>query len=91
MNLLSVACQVGLLKPVLDTNINYVNASFFIRQRGIQISETKKLMDDNFSNSIAVTIVTDKKERFVEGTSFGEDDIRIARVDDLYLNAKLNT
>ena len=89
VNLLSVACQVGLLKPVLDTNINYVNASFFIRQRGIQISETKKLMDDNFSNSIAVTIVTDKKERFVEGTSFGEDDIRIARVDDLYLNAKL--
>ena len=89
VNLLSVACQVGLLKPALHTNINYVNASFFARQRGIQISETKKLTDDNFSNSIAVTVVTDKTEQMVEGTSFGQNDTRIVRVGDLYLNAKL--
>ena len=89
VNLLSTACQVGLLKSALHTNINYVNASLFTQQRGIQISETKKLADDNFSNSIVVTVVTDKTEQLVEGTSFGNDDTRIVRVDDLYLNAKL--
>ena len=89
VNLLSAACQAGLLKPALHANINYVNASFFIHQRGIQVSETKKLTDDNFSNSITVTVVTDKMEQLVEGTSFGKNDTRIVRVDDLYLNAKL--
>jgi len=47
------------------------------------------LTDDNFSNSITVTVVTDKMEQLVEGTSFGKNDTRIVRVDDLYLNAKL--
>lgn len=83
----TVAVQKGLLAPVL-TNVNYVNAPFLIKQRGISVTETKIEMEADFANSIAITVVTDKGESVIEGTAFGRQDIRIVRIDQLHINVR---
>ena len=84
---LTVALQKGLLTPVL-ADVNYVNAPFLIKQRGISVTETKSESEANFANSIAITVVTDKGESIIEGTAFGKKDIRIVRINQLHINVR---
>ena len=84
---ITVALQKGLLTPVL-ADVNYVNAPFLIKQRGISVTETKSESEANFANSIAITVVTDKGESVIEGTAFGKKDIRIVRIDQLHINVR---
>ncbi len=84
---ITVALQKGLLAPVL-ANVNYVNAPFLIKQRGISITETKSESGANFANSIAITVTTDTGEAVLEGTAFGKKDIRIVRIDQLHINVR---
>ena len=83
----TVALQKGLLAPVL-ANVNYVNAPFLIKQRGISVTETKSESDANFANSVAITVTTDKGDAVIEGTAFGKKDIRIVRIDQLHINVR---
>ena len=84
---ITVALQKGLLTPVL-ADVNYVNAPFLIKQRGISVTETKSESEANFANSIAITVVTDKGESVIEGTAFGKKDIRIVRINQLHINVR---
>ena len=84
---LTVALQKGLLAPVL-ADVNYVNAPFLIKQRGISVTETKSASEANFANSIAITVVTDTGESVIEGTAFGKKDIRIVRINQLHINVR---
>ena len=84
---ITVAIQKGLLATVL-ADVNYVNAPFLIKQRGISVTETKSESEANFANSIAITVVTNKGESVIEGTAFGKKDIRIVRIDQLHINVR---
>ena len=84
---ITVAAQKGLLTPVL-TNVNYVNAPFLVKHRGIAVTETKSEADANFANSIAMTITTDRGDSVIEGTAFGKQDIRIVRIDQHHINVR---
>lgn len=83
---ITVALQKGLLSPVL-TEVNYVNAPFLIKQRGISVTETKSDAEADFANLMTVTVITDKGEAILAGTTFGRKDIRIVRINQLHLNA----
>lgn len=83
---ITVALQKGLLSPVLS-EVNYVNAPFLVKQRGISVSETKSESQADFANLMTVTIITDKGETILAGTTFGKKDIRIVRINQLHLNA----
>ena len=83
---ITVALQKGLLSPVL-TEVNYVNAPFLIKQRGISITETKSDAEADFANLMTVTVVTDRGETILAGTTFGKKDIRIVRINQLHMNA----
>ncbi len=83
----TVALQKGLLTPVL-TDVNYVNAPFLVKQRGISVTETKSESEANYANSIAITVATDKGETVIEGTAFGKKDIRIVRIDQHHINVR---
>ncbi len=84
---ITVALQKGLLMAVLS-NVNYVNAPFLMKQRGIPVKETRSDSESDFSNSIAITIMTDKGEAVIEGSVFGRQDIRIVRINQIHMNAK---
>ncbi len=83
---ITVALQKGVLSPVL-TEVNYVNAPFLIKQRGISVTETKSDSLADFANLMSVTVITDKGETIIAGTTFGKKDIRIVRINQLHLNA----
>ena len=83
---ITVALQKGLLSPVL-TEVNYVNAPFLIKQRGISVTETKSDSQADFANLMTVTVTTDRGDTVLAGTTFGRKDIRIVRINQLHLNA----
>jgi len=84
---ITVALQKGLLTPGLQEGINYVNAPFLIKQRGIRITETKESISYDFTNLISVTVKTDDQENTVAGTIFGKSDPRIVQIDEYHINA----
>ncbi|MCK8817106.1 phosphoglycerate dehydrogenase [Natroniella sulfidigena] len=71
----------GLLKPILDENINLVNASLVARERGIEIIETKSETSDKYSSLITVKIKNNGSTKTISGTVFDEQDIRIVNID----------
>jgi D-3-phosphoglycerate dehydrogenase len=84
---LTVAIEKGLLDPVLQEMVNFVNAPFFIRQRGIRVIETRSGEHQDFVNLISVTVKTDSISRTVAGTVYGKHDPRIVLLDEYHVNA----
>jgi D-3-phosphoglycerate dehydrogenase len=84
---LTLAVLKGMLTPVMESSINYVNAPHIARERGIQVIESKSSKAGDFSSSIIVKINTKDREVEVEGAIFGSKLPRIVRVDSFYLEA----
>jgi D-3-phosphoglycerate dehydrogenase len=84
---LTLAVLKGMLTPVMESSINYVNAPHIARERGIQVIESKSSKAGDFSSSITVKINTKDREVEVEGAIFGSKLPRIVRVDSFYLEA----
>ncbi len=71
--LLTTAIVKGLLNPVLEKEVNYVNAPMFAKERGIKIVEVKRKESTDFSNLITVTAHSKGKTCTVKGTLFGNE------------------
>jgi len=72
--LLSTAVLKGLLNPVLQETVNYVNAPGLAKQRGITVKEVKAAESKAFANLLIVQVTTDKGDVVVEGTLFGQEE-----------------
>ena len=84
---LTLAVLKGMLTPVMEASVNYVNAPVLAKERGIQVVESKSSKAGDFSSSITVKIATGDREVEVEGAIFGDKHPRIVRVDNFYLEA----
>jgi len=84
---LTIAVMKGMLTPILQETVNFVNAPMIARERGIKISETKTAEIENFANLISVEIETDKTKLSVDGTLFTKADSKIVRVGSFYVEA----
>jgi D-3-phosphoglycerate dehydrogenase len=82
----TIAVQKGLLTPALQELVNYVNAPFYMQQRGIRVTETRSSSHDVFSNLLTVSVRTNQGTRLVSGTVYG-DKQRIVMLDDYQLTA----
>ncbi len=71
----------GLLDPILQETVNYVNAAHLAKNRGIQILQSVDDADEGYSNLITIKVITDKGENTISGTLFGNNDPRIVDVD----------
>lgn len=78
--MLTTAVIKGLLNPILESNVNYVNAPGLAKERNIKVTEIKHKEARNFANLITVTAKTGKKAVRVQGTLFGEEG-RIVMID----------
>ena len=78
--LLTTAAIKGMLNPIMEGEVNYVNAPSLAKERGIKVSEVKEKEATDFTNIITVTATADGKETSVEGTLFGTEG-RIVRID----------
>jgi D-3-phosphoglycerate dehydrogenase len=80
----------GLLSPVLEAPVNYVNAPLIARERGIRIVESRSSRPSDFLNSVTVRVVTEAETNTVEGAVFSNNAVRLVRVNDFYLEAVLD-
>ncbi len=84
---LTLAVLKGILTPVMESSVNYVNAPVVARERGIKIVESKSSRASDYASSITVRVKTKNKELEVQGALFGNNNLRIVKIDDFYLEA----
>jgi D-3-phosphoglycerate dehydrogenase len=84
---LTLAVLKGLLTPVMESGVNYVNAPLIARERGIEIVESRSDHAGDFASSITLKTKGKKLSLEVEGAIFGSKHPRIVRVNDFYLEA----
>lgn len=84
---LTTAMLKGLLTPILQYDVNYVNAPFIAADRGIKVVESKSRTSENFASLVKLTVKTLEEEHIVSGTIFGRDLPRILRINNFYLEA----
>ena len=82
---LSLAVIKGLLYPILQENINFINSLSLAKERGIRISEQKIQQEEEFKNLITVMVKTDKETKAIAGTLFANNLPRIVKIDQYYV------
>ncbi len=84
---LTLAVLKGILTPMMESAVNYVNAPVVARERGIKVVESKSSRASDFANYITLAADTGAKRVEVEGVVFGSKHPRIVRLDHFYLEA----
>ena len=74
---LTLAAIKGLMSPIADDHVNYVNAESIAGSHGISVSETKDAILEKYTNLITLTFTTDEKVESISGTVFAKEEIRI--------------
>jgi len=77
---LTISLIKGLLEPILNENINYINAPIVAKERGIKVIESKSSEVKDFTSMISITIKTREEVSVIAGTIFGRQDPRIVRI-----------
>lgn len=77
----------GLLDPILQEKVNFVNAFVVARNRGIEVTQTTQDQSQNYSNIVTVKVITDQSERTLSGTLFLGNDPRIVNIDGFRIDA----
>lgn len=82
---LTLALAKGLLTPILKETVNFVNGVSLLKERGINLRESKSSQEGEFVNLIQLEIKTDKETKSVCGTLSSNKQPRIVKIDDYYL------
>ena len=77
----------GLLTPILDVKINFVNAPLVAKERGIEVVESKSKESKDFASLISLKIKTEKESRQVGGTIFAGIGDRLVLIDGFRVDA----
>jgi D-3-phosphoglycerate dehydrogenase len=80
----------GLLSPILESPVNYVNAPHIARERGIRVVESRSSRPSDFLNSLTVRVTGTHNTNTIEGAVFSNNAVRLVRVNDFYLEAVLD-
>lgn len=83
VDLLTRAVLVGLLKPILSEEVNFVNAPVVARTRGIEVTEASSSTLHGYTSLLSIDVTLDTGQREVAGTVFGRNELRIVRLDGL--------
>ncbi|VAW38406.1 D-3-phosphoglycerate dehydrogenase [hydrothermal vent metagenome] len=84
---ITIACIKGILTPLLDEGVNYVNAPSVAQERGIKVTEVKSSRSIDFASSITIKIKTKEGENLIEGALFGKSEPRIVKINKFFLDA----
>lgn len=76
-----MAAIKGYLAPILQETVNYVNAPFIAKDRGIEVKEMKSSDAGDYYSVIALRIKANGKHIYVAGTLFSRKDPRIVLID----------
>lgn len=74
---ITTATLKGLLDPILKDSVNFVNAQFLAKSRGIHVRQSLNGHTGGYSSLVTVKVTTDQGETSVSGTLSGENTPRI--------------
>ncbi len=80
-----VAALKGLLSPILEETVNYVNAPSIAKERGIEVKETKSDNAGNFASLLTMKVTTSTGKKIVSGSVFHKTEPRFIEVDGVAL------
>ena len=78
---LTIAVLKGLLTPILEDAVNYVNAPVIAKERGIEVKEVKSSDAGDFTSVIRVRVDAGKKSHRLAGTLFHRKEPRVVEID----------
>jgi len=84
---LCAAALKGLMSAFLDEPLNYVNAPFFARERGIKVIETRSREATDYINTLALKVRTPEGVHEVAGAVVGNRALRLIRIDGFRVEA----
>jgi len=71
----------GLLDPVLEGDINFINAPYLAEERGLLVTESRTPQARDFTTLLSLTSLVDGEEHEAAGTLVGRGDPRIVLID----------
>lgn len=86
VDLITASAQKGVFRP-LEWQVNMVNASQVAKERGIEVTETKKQQAEDFQSFVSITVGDGDDSLSVTGTLFAGDDPRIISIDGYRVDA----
>lgn len=77
----TIAVLKGLLTPIMEHPVNYVNAPLVAKERGIEVKEVKSSDAGDFTSLLRVRVEAGKASHQVAGTLYHKKDARIIEID----------
>ena len=76
----TISLLKGLLAPILNESVNYINAPLVAKERGINVVEARSSEVKDYTSMISVTVKTAHETTSAAGTIFGRQEPRIVRI-----------
>lgn len=89
VDILAASAAAGVLRPILSIGVSIVNARAAARERGIDIIESRSSRPRHFTSLLSIKLHTDAGERWVEGTVFEPNSLRLVGVRGVAVEAPL--
>jgi len=84
---ITLAALKGLLTPILEENVNYVNAPLIAKDRGIQVKVSTSSAGTGYTSLITIRVKEGGRELSVAGTLNSRKEPRIVQVDNFPMEA----
>ncbi|OIO35326.1 MAG: phosphoglycerate dehydrogenase [Candidatus Omnitrophica bacterium CG1_02_44_16] len=84
---LTMALLKGLLSPMLQDTVNFINARALAKDRGIRVTEMKDTQVAEFVNLISLEVKTHKEIHRIAGTLFTKSEPRLVKLDEFFVEA----
>src|SRR3989338_8488218 len=82
----TVSIMKGIITPILQETVNFVNSLVIAKDRGIEVVESKTAQIQDFASLIIVEAETDKAKSSVAGTLFTKGDPRIVKINEFWVD-----
>ena len=89
VDVLAASAAAGMLRPILSGGVSIVNARAAALARGIDIVESRSSRSRHFTSLVSIRLTTDAGERWVEGTVFEPNSLRLVSVRGVDVEAPL--
>ncbi|MBI5741089.1 MAG: phosphoglycerate dehydrogenase [Nitrospirae bacterium] len=77
---INVAALKGILTPILEETVNYINAPLIAKERRIEVKEVTTKDAGDYHNMMVIRIKSGSKENMVAGVLYGKKEPRIIAI-----------
>ncbi len=78
----TIAALKGFLNPILEETVNFVNAPYIAKERGVEVKEIKSSEPGDYQSLIGLRLQTKDRTIYIAGTLLSRKDPRIVMIDD---------